>query len=225
MTDKNNNQIEEPKFEEIRDPFTEEPPEEETEEKPGSNRTFLTILGVIGSIIVLAIIVLVAFVLITRNRTAARFQEQAAQINATNTAISQHANETAAIIVQRQTEKALPPTWTPTSAAPAATNTPPPPTHTATTSDSPARTATIASFLTQVVQKTSAPTSTAGIHQTTTAGATATVRSAGTVRATSTALPTTGFAEDIGLPGLFGLALLLIVIMVLARRLRLSSNP
>jgi len=43
------------------------------------------------------------------------------------------------------------------------------------------------------------------------------------VIATSTALPNTGFADEVGLPGLFGLALGLILIIFLARRLR--SNP
>ncbi|RPJ50306.1 MAG: LPXTG cell wall anchor domain-containing protein, partial [Chloroflexi bacterium] len=41
---------------------------------------------------------------------------------------------------------------------------------------------------------------------------------------TATALPSTGFAEDIGLPGLFGLALGLVLVIVLVRRLRLSPN-
>ncbi len=206
----------------MRDPFSEEPAEEEVEEKKSPNRTFIAILTVVGSIIILAIIVLIAFVLISRNRSAARFQEQADLINATNTAIAQQANETAAAEVKKQTEKALPPTWTPTSAAPAATSTPVPtkkPTATATTGiDSAERTATIAAFLTQVALGTTNATGTLGINQT------ATARATGTIRATSTALPTTDFAEDVGLPGLFGLALALVVIIVLARRLRLSTN-
>jgi len=44
-----------------------------------------------------------------------------------------------------------------------------------------------------------------------------------TVIATSTALPNTGFADEVGLPGLFGLTLALVVIIILARRLR--SRP
>ncbi len=41
---------------------------------------------------------------------------------------------------------------------------------------------------------------------------------------TSTALPKTGFAEDVGLPGLFGMAVGLVIIIVLVRRLRLSPS-
>ena len=43
---------------------------------------------------------------------------------------------------------------------------------------------------------------------------------AGTPQATSTALPTTGFADEVGLPGLFGLAAVLVVVIFLARRAR-----
>jgi hypothetical protein len=42
----------------------------------------------------------------------------------------------------------------------------------------------------------------------------------GTVFATSTALPNTGFADDVGLPGMFALALALVVVIFLVRRLR-----
>jgi hypothetical protein len=41
-----------------------------------------------------------------------------------------------------------------------------------------------------------------------------------TVVVTSTALPATGFAEDVGLPGMFALALALVVVIFLVRRLR-----
>jgi hypothetical protein len=41
-----------------------------------------------------------------------------------------------------------------------------------------------------------------------------------TIIVTSTALPNTGFADDIGLPGMFALALALVVVIFLVRRLR-----
>jgi hypothetical protein len=41
-----------------------------------------------------------------------------------------------------------------------------------------------------------------------------------TVIPTSTALPDSGFADDVGLPGLIGLAAVLVVVVFLARRLR-----
>lgn len=213
--DDNSNRDQNP-YEEYQDPFREGPAEGENEKK-APNRTFLTILAIVGSIFVLAIIVLIAFVLISRNRSAARFQGQAATINAENTAVAQQASETAAVVIQRMTEKAMPPTWTSTSVIAAATRTPAPPTATIQGVIDPAgRTATIAAFLTQVSQGTKEPTTGGTIAGTS--------RVTGTPRRTSTALPTTGFADEVGLPGLFGVALALVVIIILARRLRVTTS-
>lgn len=231
MTMDDNSNSEHNPLDEYRDPFVEEPSEEEEGEKKSPNRTFVMILGIVGSILILVLIALIAIVIINRNRSAARFVEQAAQINATNTAIAQLAQETASVESRQMTEKAMPPTWTPT--LPAATSTPAP-TRTATAEglqESADRTATIAAFLTQVSANTAAPTITSAVQQQATSpvqqATTAVVRSATprtTLRATSTALPTTGFADEAGLPGLFGLALALVVIIVLVRRLRLSAS-
>jgi hypothetical protein len=46
--------------------------------------------------------------------------------------------------------------------------------------------------------------------------------STGTVVATSTALPNTGFADDVGIPGMFAMALALVVVIFLVRRLRVA---
>jgi len=40
------------------------------------------------------------------------------------------------------------------------------------------------------------------------------------MEAFSTALPNTGFADDVGIPGMFALALALVVVIFLVRRLR-----
>ena len=44
-----------------------------------------------------------------------------------------------------------------------------------------------------------------------------------TVTPTASGLPNTGFADDVGVPGMVGLALVLIVVIYLARRLRTAS--
>jgi len=44
------------------------------------------------------------------------------------------------------------------------------------------------------------------------------------ITGTTTALPQTGFAEDVGLPGLLGAAAILLLVIFLARRLRLSHS-
>ncbi len=83
----------------IFDEFEEEPvPESEQEpagKKPASNRTFVIIAGALGAIFLLALIALIVYaVIIVPQRNAARL-EQAAQINAQNTATSVSATELA----------------------------------------------------------------------------------------------------------------------------------
>jgi len=41
---------------------------------------------------------------------------------------------------------------------------------------------------------------------------------------TPTALPDTGFIDDVGLPGLLGLAAALVLVVFIVRRLRLSAS-
>jgi hypothetical protein len=52
----------------------------------------------------------------------------------------------------------------------------------------------------------------------------AAAKQTGTAPPTATGLPTTGFAEDIGLPSLLGLALVFIIVIFLVRRLRASPS-
>jgi LPXTG-motif cell wall-anchored protein len=40
---------------------------------------------------------------------------------------------------------------------------------------------------------------------------------------TTTALPTTGFADQVGVPGMLALSILLIAVIFLARRLRMAG--
>ncbi|MEW6179267.1 MAG: hypothetical protein AB1522_05005 [Chloroflexota bacterium] len=205
-----NKNPEENPFEDFKSDFEEEPQIEE-EVEPKSNKTFWVVVGVIASVFVLAVVVIIIFVIANRNR-AGEFVEQAAQINAQNTAIAQQATNIFIQEVGRMTEKAvLPPTWTPTVVVVIATSTPQP---TATSGvlaegDSAARTATVAAFLTAVAQGSPTVPPTVG---------------AGTVVPTSTALPDTGFMDEVGLPGMFGVALALILVVLVVRRLRLSTN-
>ncbi len=187
-------------------PFEETPIEGEPEGGgPGPNRNFIIAAAVIGGIFVLAVIGLIVFALISANQNRARLQEQAAQINAQNTLTAMYATQTAQAFTLQQTLLAQP---TPTTAAtpviivPTAT---PVPTNTL-SPENMARTATVAAFLTQVAQ-----------------AATGTPQAVGPTP-TSTALPTTGFADEVGLPGLLGLAALLIIVIVITRRLRFSTT-
>ena len=207
MTIEDNNNFDDNQFEEFQEPYEEEPGIGE-ENGSNGNRRFLLIAGIIGGVFVLLIIGLVIFVLLNRGRTAAQLQEEAARINAENTAIAQQATEIAGQEIMRLTEKAImPPTWTPTFVLAQPTNTPPAPATVVVELSSAERTATVAAFLTQVAGGTPTPEGTA----------------AGPI-ATTTALPDTGFMDDVGLPGLLGLAAALILVVFIVRRLRLSTN-
>jgi hypothetical protein len=168
----------------------------------GNNRTFLIAAGILGLIFILALVGLVIFAI---NRFGGGSQAaRVAQINATNTAAVQALTQTS--VASTRIALANLPTSTPL--APTATLRPSstPVLVVATTevvasglSQDDARTATVAALLTQA----------AGAQLTSTL-----------LGPTSTALPTTGFADEVGLPGLFGLGLVLLAVIFITRRLR-----
>ncbi len=209
--DNNSSNLDDNQFDEFKEDYQEEPlPGEEGGQK--SNKTFWVVVGVIAGLFVLAVVAVIIFVFLNRNRVADGYTGQAAQINAQNTAIAQQATNIAAQEIQRLTEKAImPPTWTPTAVVVIATSTPEPTSTSAILAegDSAARTATVAAFLTAVAQGSPTVAGTVG---------------AGTIVPTSTALPDTGFMDEVGLPGMFGVALGLILVMLIVRRLRLSAS-
>lgn len=223
-------------YDDFRDQYDDEIPADEGEPKARSGRTFLTIVGVIGAVVVLSVIALVIYFFVSKGQLTNRFQEQAAQINAENTATAMAATQESVQELARMTEKAmLPPTWTPTLAATKvlpATATPRPtnttaPTSTAISSDD--STATAVAFLTQSVSGSGSGSGTQIAQVTTvqTTQATLTLRTPTATKTsfqTPTALPTTGFADDVGLPGMLGLAVVLIAIVFLARRIRFSTS-
>jgi len=185
-----------------REDFQEEESTPEPEKKPG-NRTFLTILIVLGLIFLMALLALLIFApkYIASQRAAQL--EEAALINAANTATAM-----AGIVQQEQLETqqaltaiALTPTAAPTNTPviAVATHTP----VVAGSGLSPEELATVAALQTQMAAQGTAPVS-------------------GVV--TPTELPDAGFMDDIGLPTMAGLAVLLIVIIVFSRHLRLSSR-
>jgi len=182
----------------------ETPPPEES-----SNRPFLIVAGILGAFTLIALACIAAYALYYVPQQRAQQSTQIAQVNAQNTQVAESIIQTS--IAEAFTST---PTVTPTQApeSPTATVTPVVVLPSATVDSSAAaagaaaptqdpRTATVAALLTQAagVQQTSAPS------------------------ATSTGLPTTGFADEVGVPGMIGLAALLIVVIVFARRLRTSG--
>jgi hypothetical protein len=173
----------------------------------GSNRTFLIVAGILGGILLIALLAIAAYAILILPNRGMNQQTQAAEINATNTAVAEGAQLTA---IARQVT--FTPTFTATS-PPTTTSTPEPtntatpilaPTNTVDPADGPlqdaAATETVAALLTQQAggdEPTPIPT--------------------------STALPDTGFADDFGVPGLALITGVLLVIIILSRRLRTST--
>lgn len=198
-------------------PYDEEPLPEYEEVERSSNRGFIIAIGALGAIVVLAIIGIILWVVFLRPPTSADLENQAAQIQAQNTAIALIATQTAVFDSRLATQKAIPsntpefPTETPVVAVASPTSPKEAATSVSGGKDPAARTATVAAFQTQAALA-AAGTGTPG---------------AGTSivgQLTPTELPTTGFMDDFGLPALVGTALALIVIIFLARRLRFSSS-
>ncbi len=176
----------------------------------GSNRTFLIVAGILGGILLIALLAIAAYGVLFLPGRETNQQTQVAEINATNTAVAEEAQLTA---IARQA------TMTPTITAspePTNTNTPVPtntstpvlaPTNTPEEADGefdPEATETVAALLTQ---------------QAAAAGG-----DGATPVPTATALPDTGFADEFGVPGLILIAGVLLVIIILSRRLRTTTG-
>ncbi|MBP8998571.1 MAG: hypothetical protein ABFC97_07665 [Anaerolineaceae bacterium] len=184
------------------DPFDQEDFQEELkpepQKKPG-NRNFMIILIVLGVVFLLALLALILFApkYIASQRSAQ--MEQAALINAANTATAM-----AGVAQQNQqlTEAALTATALVPTAAPTRTPTVVVPTQTpvvAGTGLSVEEMATVSALQTKMAAQ-------------------------GTAVVTPTELPETGFAEDVGLPTMAGIAAFLIIIIIFIRNLRLASH-
>lgn len=179
-------------------------PEDEEEEISGArpNRTFLMVAGGLGALIVISLICVVGYMLLggQDGDEAAQAQSQTQTAIAANAAANQAASQTALAQIPTNT---LPPPPTATTAPPTSTE---PSIPTVTSGFGPTadpRTATVQALLTQAAQ---AQTQAAAELL--------------TASPTTTALPDTGFADDIGAPALLGLAGVLILVIFIARRLR-----
>lgn len=190
--------------------FEEMDSEETIASSRGSNRTFLVVAGILGGILLIALLAIAGYALVILPGRDTGQQTQVAEINATNTAIAEGAQLTA--LVWRGT---LTPTFTATL---------PPATETLTPGPTNTATATPVLAPTNTPEPTSEGTQDPG---------TATVAALLTQQAeegeetpipTATALPETGFADDFGVPGLLLVAGVLMVVIILSRRLRVSST-
>lgn len=184
------------------DPNTFEEEEQPAEES--SNRNFFIIAGILIGIVCLSVVGLGYYAMRVlpqqsnqRNAQQETLVAQDVQAFQTLTALAQ-----SDILSQTPLATAtLPPTNTPPVAQASATGTLEPGVAAAASTTDP-QTATVAAALTQAAQ------------------AQLTV----TFLPTSTALPTSGFADEAGLPGLVAMTIALVVVILLARRLRASPT-
>ncbi len=190
-------------------------------EKPSGNRGFVTAVTVLGGIMLLALIAMLVYALVIlpgQQRAAEEEGPTAAQLTSTAVArgLAQVTNTVGAAsptASPTRTATVPPPTNTPrpsnTPVTPLFTNTPGTPGNDAT--------ATVNALLTQAaLAQTQAIATSAG-----TAAGTATVTTTpATATVTPSALPQSGFAEDVGAPGLLLAAAMLIAIIIISRRLR-----
>lgn len=169
-----------------------------------SNKTFIIAAGGLGALALISLLAIAAYALLIAPQRRGQQAQQVAALSAQNTQV-------AAIIAATQTAVAWQAQVTPTSLP---TNTPLPSTPTPTavvvvpTTAPPTidpRTPTVAALLTQQA-----------------AAAAASAQITPTVVGAVKALPQTGFAEDVGLPSLMGLAVVLLGIIFMARRLRMA---
>jgi LPXTG-motif cell wall-anchored protein len=168
------------------------------------NRNFIIAVSVLGGLFVLALILMAVFVAVILPRNRANRAAEVAAINQANTA-------TVAALTQAVIDAYTPPS-PPATSTPEPTNTLPP-TNTAvvvqaTNTPEPQlggaidpRTATVSALLTQAAD----------------------AKLTTTVLPTSTALPSTGFMDEMGVPGLLGMTVLLVVVIFLVRRLRATT--
>lgn len=173
--------------------------------KRRGNRTFLIAIAIVGIIFVIALILLllVAPKLLADQRLAQ--QEQAAQINAANTATAMYATSMAQLAQATKT-----PTKTVVAAAGGAAPTKTPvvvvqqntPMGAGGSGLSASELATVSALQTEMAGR--------GVS--------------GTPGVSATALPSAGFADDVGLPMMAGLAIILVAVIVLSRRLRTNTR-
>jgi len=174
--------------------------DDDVSEGGGDNRTFWLVAGILGAILILALVCMAVYAMVFMPQRRDAQSTQAAQINIQNTEVAMAAEMTAQAQAWTFT-----PTVTATPAPITATSSPTPvlaPTDTPAGAGQPTtdpRTATVSALLTQQ----------AGSLTTT---------------PTATGLPDTGFADDFGIPGMIALAAALVVVIFLARRLRAVNS-
>jgi len=164
-----------------------------------SNRTFVFAAAAVGGLLVLSMVCLALYALVVAPRQQESRNAQATQIILDNTKTAGSLTQTAAALNPTNTRA---PTRTP---VPSATATP--------------TAVVVVASPTATPQSTMDPGIATAIAQATLAAA-----QGGGGTPTATALPSTGFADEVGLRGLVLLGMLLVVVVIVSRQLRMRST-
>ena len=162
-----------------------------------SNRTFIIAASVLGGIILLALICVAAYAMISVPKQEESADNAVASQVALNTQVAQGLTETAEADTLAQAAASSPTAIA--SATASATPVISLATETPTQTPDTASTGTVAAALTQAGQAIL------------------------TIVPTSSALPNSGFADDVGIPGIVALTIVFIAIIFFARKLRKAS--
>lgn len=186
------------------------------------NRTFVAVAAGLGGLIVLSLICLGVYALVLQPRQREAAQSRPTEIMLTNTAVALGLTETTVAGQVTATPSPEPSnTPAPTATTRPPTNTPEPTQVVVLPTDTPAPTDTPFTTLPTVAPGTA--TAAAQLTQTAIAVAGGGGTPTNTPVPTATALPTTGFGDEAGLPGMAGLAAVLIAVIILSRRLRTGA--
>jgi cytoskeletal protein RodZ len=187
---------------------------ETTDLQPGGsgNRTFIIVGGILGALIFLTLLALIAYVLWLGPRLTAQRNAVQATIQAENAIIAQQMTSTAEVALWSPT---LEPTLTPSPTPTVPSKTPTVASKTPTASSTP-----VVAAGTSTLTPTTDPVTLVAQQTELSQQMTSTALALGTIAIVDTGLPTTGFFDQVGLPSLIILTLVLVIVIFLARRLR-----
>jgi len=178
------------------DTFDDFPSDDDAPEEESNNRTFYIIGGILAGVMLISVACFAVIALLRQNNTAS---PDPASLTATAQAQSNVINDALTATFQAS----ILPT---TTATPAPTNT----------------SVVAVESLTPTVDPALVAAADAPLTATIAAALTQAAAAQLTVVPTTTALPNTGFMDDYGLPGMFVMTIAFVIVILLARRLRVA---
>jgi LPXTG-motif cell wall-anchored protein len=186
-----------------------EQPAEAPLAEESSNRTFLIIAAALGGIALIALVCIAVYALVLWPRAQSAQASRRATLEAQNTEVAVIIASTSTSAAETAMAAQFTATPTQTSLAPTATATP-----------SPTPVVAVPTATQPAPANMSENATATALHATLQANATLYAATLTAKPLQPTAIPNTGFADDVGLPMMLGIAVLLVLVIFLARRLR-----